>query len=165
MAGKTTFKPEYCDMIIEHFRVQPSSTKKKVSYYPDGAVKSEEEIPIGVDFPTFQGFADKIGVHVDTLHKWKDDNAEFSEAYARAKQLQEHIWLINGMNNLYNSQFAQFFGKNCLGYKDKTETEITGINNNTLIVHDVSALSDEQLERLIEISDSLRIEGEIVDIK
>ena len=69
------------------------------------------------------------------------------------------------MGNLYNSQFAQFFGKNCLGYKDKTETEITGINNNTLIVHDVSALSDEQLERLIEISDSLRIEGEIVDIK
>ena len=27
------------------------------------------------------------------------------------------------MNNNYNSQFAQFFGKNCLGYKDKTEVE------------------------------------------
>jgi hypothetical protein len=44
----------------------------------------------------------------------------------RAKQLQEKIWLTNGMNNLYNSQFAQFFGKNCLGYKDKQEVEHTG---------------------------------------
>jgi hypothetical protein len=73
--------------------------------------------------PTFQSFADKIGVHIDTLHEWKKVHATFSEAYARAKQLQEHIWLVNGMNNLYNSQFAQFFGKNCLGYKDKTEID------------------------------------------
>lgn len=32
------------------------------------------------------------------------------------------------MGNLYNAQFAQFFGKNCLGYKDKTEVESTNTN-------------------------------------
>jgi hypothetical protein len=30
------------------------------------------------------------------------------------------------MNNSYNSQFAQFFSKNCLGYKDKQEVENSG---------------------------------------
>ncbi len=151
MAGKTTFKPEYCDMIIEHFRVPPQVMRSKETYYADGTIKSKEEYPVAADLPTFQGFADKFGVHVDTLHKWKEDNGAFSEAYARAKQLQEHIWLVNGMSNLYNSQFAQFFGKNCLGYKDKTETEITGLNGGPIEVSNVSNLGYDDLIKIEEI--------------
>ncbi|MEG2082426.1 MAG: terminase small subunit, partial [Oscillospiraceae bacterium] len=78
------------------------------------------------EFPTFQGFANFIGVDVNTLLNWTKEHAEFLGAYMRAKQLQEKVWLVNGMGGLYNSQFAQFFGKNCLGYKDKQETEISG---------------------------------------
>lgn len=133
-AGRpTVYKSEYCEMIVDFFRVQPQITKKKKTYYASGQVKSEEEYPIAAELPTFQKFADKIGVHIDTLHEWKDKYEEFSEAYARAKQLQEHIWLVNGMSNLYNAQFAQFFGKNCLGYKDKQEVESTNMNLNAEI--------------------------------
>ncbi|MFW9968637.1 MAG: hypothetical protein ACFFDF_00455 [Candidatus Odinarchaeota archaeon] len=126
-AGRPTkYKKKYCEEIIDHFRIQPQIVKKKKTYYASGQVKSEEEYPVAALLPTFQSFADKIGVNIDTLHEWKSKYTEFSEAYARAKELQEHIWLVNSMSNLYNAQFAQFFGKNCLGYKDKQEVEHSG---------------------------------------
>lgn len=122
----TKYKEEYCEEIVKYFRVPPEIVDYKREYYQNGNLKSEYPIVRGNEFPTFQGFADKIGVHYDTLKEWCSIHEEFSEAYMRAKQLQEKIWLTNGMNNLYNSQFAQFFGKNCLGYKDKQEVEHTG---------------------------------------
>jgi hypothetical protein len=130
----TKYKQEYCEEIVSYFRVPPTIIEYKREYYQNGNLKSEFPIVRGNEFPTFQGFADRIGVHVDTLHEWKEVHEEFSEAYMRAKQLQERIWLTNGMNNLYNSQFAQFFGKNCLGYKDKQEIEQSGELNNTITV-------------------------------
>ena len=122
----TKYKEEYCDAIVQYFSVQPQQTTYRRTYYADGTINSEEPITLAEQIPTFQGFANDIGVHVDTLIEWAKIDKKFSEAYARAKQLQEKIWLINGMSGLYNSQFAQFFGKNCWGYKDKTETEHTG---------------------------------------
>lgn len=121
------YKEEYCISIVEHFNKVPVKTRTKKTYYADGSLKSEDEYPIGTEFPTFQGFANKIGVDMSTLTEWINIYEEFSIAYARAKELQEHIWLVNSMGNLYNAQFAQFFGKNCLGYKDKTEVETTTV--------------------------------------
>ena len=118
------YKPEYCEQIIQYFSVQPQQVDYKETYFADGTLKSKEPITMAQQLPTFQKFADIIGVHIDTLLEWNKEHEEFSLAYARAKQLQESIWLINGMSGLYNSQFAQFFGKNCLGYKDKTEQEV-----------------------------------------
>lgn len=122
----TKYKKEYCEEIIEYFRIEPYETKTQQEFFSDGSLKSERVVIIPTKFPTFQDFADSIGVHIDTLNEWCKKHEEFSEAYARAKQLQEKIWLINGMNGQYNSQFAIFFGKNCLGYKDKQELEHSG---------------------------------------
>lgn len=143
----TDYKVEYCDMIIEHFTIQPQQTVYKKTYYADGAIKSEEPVILPEQFPTFQKFADTIGVTVSTLWEWEKKYDEFSKAYARAKQLQENIWLVNGMSNLYNSQFAQFFGKNCLGYKDRTETELTGANGGPI---ELTSLSSEERQSRIE---------------
>lgn len=147
----TKYKPEYCDRIIEHFTVQPQQTVYKRTFHPDGSVKSEEPVVLPEQFPTFQKFAAEIEVSVPTLLEWVQEYEEFSNSYARAKQLQEHIWLVNGMGNLYNSQFAQFFGKNCLGYKDKTETEITGANGGPIQLTNVTALSDDDLLQMEQI--------------
>ena len=40
------------------------------------------------------------------------------------KQLQEKILETNAMMGNYNAQFAQFYAKNCLGYKDRQETTV-----------------------------------------
>jgi len=126
-AGRPTlYKQEYCEQIIKYFDVEPVSIERKKTYYSDGTLKTDDVVVLPALFPTFQGFANEIGVNVDTLHEWKEKHEEFSEAYTHAKELQEKIWLVNGMGGLYNAQFAQFFGKNCLGYKDKQEVEHGG---------------------------------------
>lgn len=130
----TKYKRKYCEDIKEYFRVPPTVTEYKIEYYQNGNIKSEIPIMRGNEFPTFQGFADEIGVNFDTLNEWCKVHPEFSDAYAQAKRLQEKIWLTNGMNGLYNAQFAQFFGKNCLGYKDKQEVEQSGEVNNTITI-------------------------------
>ena len=117
------YKEEYCEKILEYFKKTPYKTEYKEEYFADGSLKSKVPIITATEFPTFQGFADEIEVHIDTLNEWCKVHEEFSEAYMRAKQLQEKIWLVNSMQNLYNAQFAQFFGKNCLGYRDKQEIE------------------------------------------
>lgn len=134
VGAPTKYKEEYCEEVIEYFRVPPTIVDYKIEYYQNGNVKSKIPLIRGNEFPTFQGFADKIGVNYDTLKEWCKVHEEFSEAYMRAKQLQEKIWLTNGMNNLYNAQFAQFFGKNCLGYKDKQEVEQSGDVKNTITI-------------------------------
>ena len=120
------YKEEYCDRIIEYFDKPPITVTIKREFNKDGTVKSETEIPLATSIPTFQRFAHEIGVHVDTMIEWCSVYPKFSEAYARAKQLLEYTWLTNSMSGLYNAQFAQFYGKNCLGYKDKVETEHSG---------------------------------------
>ncbi|MEG3029482.1 MAG: terminase small subunit [Oscillospiraceae bacterium] len=126
MARPTKYKKGYCELIVEYFDVPPQKAVYRKTFFADGKVKSEEPIILPAEFPTFQGFANFIGVDVNTLLNWTKEHTEFLGAYMRAKQLQEKVWLVNGMGGLYNSQFAQFFGKNCLGYKDKQETEISG---------------------------------------
>lgn len=128
----TKYKKEYCEEIIKYFNQPSQNCMYKEEYFNNGQIKSKTPIIIASEFPTFQGFANSINVNIDTLHEWKEKHSEFSEAYTRAKELQENIWLINGMSGLYNAQFAQFFGKNCLGYKDKQEVEHSGNINNPL---------------------------------
>ncbi len=130
MAGgrPTKYDPKYCEEIIKYFDVPPINVLYKKEYFMNGELKSEVPILTGAEFPTFQGFAHKIDVAMSTLQEWCLKHEEFSAAYARAKAIQEKIWLTNGMGNLYNSQFAQFFGKNCLGYTDKQEIESTNTN-------------------------------------
>lgn len=125
MAGgrPTKYKKEYCEKIIEYFSKRPDSDQEEVTYYQNGSVKSRKPGPW--EFPTFQGFAFEIGVTVPTLLKWTTEHKEFFNAYARAKEIQEAIWLQESMAGRYNAQFAKFFGVNCLGYKDKVEQETT----------------------------------------
>ena len=144
----TKYKPEYCDMIVDYFRREPVTVLYKKEYNRDGSLKCETPITTATEFPTFQGFADSIDVNDDTLVEWAKVYDGFSASYARAKQLQHQIWLINSMDNRYNSQFAQFFGANCLGYKNKSE--ITGANGGPiqLAAVDYSRLTTTELEEL-----------------
>ena len=117
----TNYKEEYCNQIIDYFSREPQQILYKKTYYSDGTLKSEEPIILPAPIPTFQEFAERIGVHTDTLVEWTKVHESFAQAYERARQSQEKIWMVNGMSGLYNSQFVQFFGKNCLGYKDRQE--------------------------------------------
>ena len=120
----TSWKPEYNDMIIEFFDVEETKVLEIVA----GEKVVLKEVPNKM--PTFQKFAHKIGVDVDTLKEWKkpENKAKypgFSASYRKAKELQENFWIQNGLKGLHNPAFSIFWAKNNLGYKDKSEIDQT----------------------------------------
>lgn len=126
-AGRPTkYRKEYCKKLIEYFQRPEREIYYKRTYFQNGQVKTEEPITdVPTEFPTFQGFANFIDVDVGVLLDWCKRHPEFNQAYARAKQLQEAVWLRESMAGRYNAQFSKFFGVNCLGYKDKVEQDTT----------------------------------------
>ena len=120
----TKYKPEYCDMIIDYFSRPPQRVEYKRTYNPDGSIRSEEPIILGTQYPTYEGFAQTLGVDRKTVERWTDEHKEFCLAYTRAREIQLNILHINGLGGQYNSQYAQFVAKNCHGYKDKTDLSV-----------------------------------------
>jgi hypothetical protein len=111
---KPKYMPDYCEEIVLYFSQDPQVTHFKKTYHANGNLKSEEPVVLPRELPTFQGFADQIGVCQSTLEQWREKYPAFDQAYRRAKQLQEKIVLVNSISGLYSCQFAQFFTKNCL---------------------------------------------------
>ena len=123
----TKYKPEYCEEIITFFSKEPYTEKAVVKIRKDGT-----ESPLNTlhanDLPFLSAFAREIGVCHETLLEWTKQHKEFSEAYKKAKQLQQEFLVTNGLNNLYAQPFAIFTAKNILGWRDKTQ--ISGDKDN-----------------------------------
>lgn len=131
-AGRPTkYDPKFCKMLIDHFSV-PTTQKLEMKHFDkDGNYRWSDYKVIPNPFPTFLSFAMKIKVDDDTLENWaKEENKKkypgFFGAYARAKVLQKHFLIENGLTGLYNGQFAIFVAKNVTDMKDKQETEHSG---------------------------------------
>lgn len=127
----TDWKVEYNELIVKHFT-------DPVSFDMHFDDKGRPYPILNTKFPTFEGFAYKIGVCVDTLNEWckpenKGKHTGFSEAYTQAKELQKKFLIESAMVGAANTQFAIFFAKNNLGMKDKMETDLTS-NGQTINV-------------------------------
>lgn len=116
------YKDEYCQLLLDYFSEEPYREVIRKVHTKQGDVI---EIPEDVanDFPTLAGFAIKIGVHRDTLLEWSKQFPEFSGAYKRASDFQEHFIVTNGMKSLVNPAFAIFTAKNVLKWRDKQPGE------------------------------------------
>lgn len=118
----TKYKPIYCKKLLNYFDKPPSIVLKETIYMKNGD-KKEKDLSIIPEFPTIEGFCQQLKISKQTLHTWTTKHKEFMDAYTRAKEIQEHIWLTNSMRGLYNPQFAIFAGKNMFKWKDKSESE------------------------------------------
>lgn len=114
----TKYRTEYCKAIIDYFNI-PATYKAKKTYITESGREFIEEIERPNSLPTMEGFACTIRVNVDTLHQWRKDYPEFSEAYTHAKALQKDILIQNGIRGLYNPQFAIFVAKNCTDMREQ----------------------------------------------
>ncbi len=103
----TKYKPEYCKAIIEYFSVEPYKLvgKKEVAN----------------DLPFITAFAHSIDVTMETLQEWRRVHPEFSEAYAKARQLQESHFVTNSLRDNFAQPFAIFAAKNMFGWRDRSE--------------------------------------------
>lgn len=145
-AGRPSlYDPKYCEEIIEYFSVPPY-TEKMVKVVSQGNIL---EVPKeeASDFPSFAGFASKIGVDRFTLRTWCDAHREFSAAYKKAKELQENWMLTNGNKGLVNTAFGIFTAKNVLGYRDRPEEEVVQQQSSEKI-----SIDSETLTKLLEIA-------------
>lgn len=128
----TLYKPEYCELLIEHM----------------GSGLS------------FEAFAGVVGVCKKTLYDWEKANPEFLHAKSEGLEKARLFWEKLGVNNIINESFGKdgsrslnstvwiFNMKNRFGWRDKQPDEApdTVVNNNTLQV------SQEQLNEMLKIA-------------
>lgn len=120
------YRPEYAEQIIAFFDVEPY---KEVTV--EGRSGPRVEL-VPNTFPTLQRFAHRIGVRATTVSDWatavdsegKPRHPEFAEAYARARELQEALFVEGTVAGVFSDRFAPFMAKNMFGWKDKTEVAV-----------------------------------------
>lgn len=117
------YKKEYCEKMLEFFSNPQQIFKTVTTYHRDGS-KTEHKIPIGVEFPMFEKFAESIGVTHKTLKNWCKNHDRFSTFYERAGELQKYFLVINTLNKNYDSSFAKFFATNNMDMKDKVDSMV-----------------------------------------
>jgi hypothetical protein len=122
------YDPKYCAELVSFFSVEPyrkEVSEKSKEYFADGKVKktSEKYRFVPSDMPTFARFARKIGVNPDTLHEWKKNHPEFSEAYNDAKELQKHFLVTIGLAGAAPPASFIFVAKNVTDMRDKQEVK------------------------------------------
>jgi len=139
-AGRPTkYDPKFPEELILFFNIPPNF-ERELDHYDKGEVKWTDVKLMTNKLPTFLKFAEKIGVADYTLQRWAEeiypDNfenkelrgrsvyPEFCVAYARAKEFQKYFIIENGLNGLYNPQFAIFVAKNITDMKDKQEQDV-----------------------------------------
>lgn len=140
----------FADQLIEFFSQAPTRT---VTNYDKNGNETTQVLP-GL-FPTLARFATNIGVCRDTLHDWAtaknldgtQKHPKFSDAYKRAKDLQEANLVEGTIVGAYNSTFAIFTAKNVLGWRDKIEQEITGKDGGPLMGIQVMFVNPDGTER------------------
>lgn len=95
----TKYKPEYCDMVVEHMK---------------GGL-------------SLQSFAAEIDVNIDTVNEWRKVHEEFSVAVKRGRDHQASFWeklgraAATGKIKNTNPTIFIWMTKNMLKWRDKTE--------------------------------------------
>jgi len=122
MGRPTSYRPEYCQKMIEFFNRPLYITKTKQVVQKGVVVEIEYEKANSL--PTFEGFARSIeSTHV-TLINWTKKNPEFFKAYKRCKDIQKEFIVEHGLQDNYNAAFAKFLAVNVTDLRDKTEHEV-----------------------------------------
>jgi hypothetical protein len=158
MAGgrPTKYRKEYCDQLVKFFSKKPYRKYKVLTTDRRSGREYIDEETRAVEFPTLEIFAHKIGVNTDTIVQWASlvypedheyagqlKHPEFAAAYTRAKQLQKHILVVNGLMGYYNGSFATFVATNFTDMEAKTKSEVSGPNGGPMEVRAALDMLDD----------------------
>lgn len=136
---KTKYKKIYCKRLIDFFEnsatVERQVKEKTTKTLSNGSVYVTEKYEyFSGKLPTFDSFAEMIGVSRRTLTNWhlakkgKSDKPKYPDfflAYNRAKQIQKE-WLIDiGLKGLAPPASFIFVAKNVTDMTDKQEIDHT----------------------------------------
>jgi hypothetical protein len=130
----TTYKPIYCEKIVDFFSPPHYKIKTK-----DGITTMSACDPVFLS-----DFARSIGVSVvhysQIFAQWANKNPDFNDALKRAKELEVERIRVNAIRGLYNATFSIFTLKNIAGWRDQeaivdqsTHYHLTSIQKNDRI--------------------------------
>ena len=102
---------------------------------------------------TFTGLCIALGIVKNTYWDYEDGKYDTDEQVFSTplKDLKQRVENYAESRLFGNNPTGAIFALKNYGWKDKTETEITGPNGGPLEVSNVSALSDDQLRQVINI--------------
>lgn len=151
MAGRPTeYKQEYCEQMLSFFKkeryrkeeipTETTGTTEKTGDISKTVIKFEYKAN---DLPTFQAFAEIIGVSRQTLDNWAKANSEFFDTYEICKGIQEDFLVQNGLLGLYQPNYAKFIAQNYTGLKDESDLNVKTNN------FDINSLSISELQEQI----------------
>lgn len=149
-AGRPTeYRPKYCKEIINFFNIEPyrSFLKKTITKKNGEVIKEYEER--GATCPFIGQFARKIGVSPSSILRWEKKYPEFRSALKVAKNIQEELIAINGLNNSYNASFSIFTLKNVAGWRDVKDIKGVSVEKHThftnINVSDIKNMPEEDV--------------------
>ncbi len=122
------YRPEYDQLIIDYFNVQPTRDLEVQGF---GGTTKIQVLPNPP--PMLVNFAQDLGLSVDTIGRWATEQGDdgrprypgFAESYARARQLLEAILVKGAAIGVYDSKVTQFLLKNWYGWRDQPEKDVT----------------------------------------
>lgn len=134
--GKDKYKAEYTEQLLKFFSEPPTRVEYIKKYDRNGNLTEEEPVILGADYPTFEGFAIKLGVTARTLENWAERYpTTFGRAYEMAKDIQKNMIVVNALGGRYNGKFAQFIASSQFGMVEKSEHSISGDEGLEVIVN------------------------------
>ena len=86
-----SYRKSYCDAVIEFFSAMRRGEKGEI---------------VGV--PSFLSFAEKLGVPITRLEKWRREHPEFDEACEHASELFRQLLMDAALNGTVNVSAAKF---------------------------------------------------------
>jgi hypothetical protein len=129
--------------LVDYFSKEPTREIEKVIRGKSGDFTATEIV--AEEFPTFAGWCASEDVDDETVSAWAAKFPDFSVAYKKAKQLQEAFLVENAIQSRYNPAFSIFFAKNNLGYRDKSEQELSGsVGSYTVETVDYASAKDAE---------------------
>lgn len=135
----TKYRPEYCEKILKYFDIEAYEERTITKRYGKDC-EVEEPLRWANDLPTLEKFATSIEVDVNTLLDWEHRYPEFHRTLARARNMQEHILITNGLHGTYNHNIARLVLSHRHGYKDSSgNTNIAIGLSVTGLIQDVNA--------------------------
>lgn len=127
--------------------------------------KYDEPIYIGAKPPTITGLALALGFTSRLALLNYQDKPEFINTVTRAKARVE-AYAESRLFDRDGANGAKFsLTNNFKGWRETQGIEITGADGGPLLVGQITALSDSDLQQLLEIMERSQIQGEIVDVE
>jgi hypothetical protein len=148
---KSTYKPEYCQDLIDFFNKPPTREIVETWYHTDGSVKRESMREVPNSPPHLGQWALKIGVWPNLPYEWAREHEEFATALMCARTLRKHLVIDNALKGLYNPIFSKLAAANWFNWHEKQDVNHT-VTSTMVTYHKPEREALPDIQKAIEVA-------------